>query len=120
MDTMEIDAVNSSYLQQPQEQINHLQHQPHSRINERMPGKCIVDLAEMMKIFRKYYLFDKLKIITFPIRDDVMKSKFSETIYASPDFMSKKTVFIFIHDMADFRANTMAMTNSFEVSGSYM
>ncbi|CAJ0911598.1 16242_t:CDS:10 [Entrophospora sp. SA101] len=87
---------------------------------ERMPGKCIVDLAEMMKIFRKYYLFDKLKIITFPIRDDVMKSKFSETIYASPDFMSKKTVFIFIHDMADFRANTMAMTNSFEVSGSYM
>ncbi|CAJ0641481.1 7249_t:CDS:2, partial [Entrophospora sp. SA101] len=47
-----------------------------------MPGKCIVDLAEMMKIFRKYYLFDKLKIITFPIRDDVMKSKFSETIYA--------------------------------------
>ncbi|KAG9303951.1 hypothetical protein G9A89_005861 [Geosiphon pyriformis] len=87
---------------------------------ERTPGKIVIDMSEMLKAYRARYLYDKFRMVPAPISNDRLNSKFFNQVTCSQDLFQQNILFLFVHDMADFRAETKAMTNSINITKSYM
>ncbi|PKC71437.1 histone deacetylase clr3 [Rhizophagus irregularis] len=87
---------------------------------DRLPGQLLVDMAEMLKMYRTRNLYSKYKLIPVPLSDGKLGQRFTNLACCSGDLFRKEVVFFFVHDMADFRADTRATSNSINVSNSYM
>ncbi|CAI2166687.1 17435_t:CDS:10 [Funneliformis geosporum] len=71
---------------------------------DRLPGQLLVDMAEMLKMYRTKNLYSKYKLIPVPLSDGKLGQRFTNLACCR----------------ADFRADTRATSNSINVSNSYM
>ncbi|CAG8507560.1 3147_t:CDS:10 [Paraglomus occultum] len=84
------------------------------------PGKMVINMTEMLRIIRARGLLTKYSMVPLPISDERLATKFYEHVLCSKKMYEKKVLFLFVHEMPDFRADLKAHTNSVNHSRSYM
>ncbi|KAF0462341.1 histone deacetylase clr3 [Gigaspora margarita] len=87
---------------------------------EKVPGKLVIDIMDMVKLFRTRYLFSKLKMVPAPLAPERLANRFTDLVCCSNDLHCKDVIIFFVHDMADYRADTCATSNLTNLATSYM
>ncbi|KAF9906727.1 Histone deacetylase hda1 [Linnemannia zychae] len=78
---------------------------------EKNEGWNVVELSKVLGVYRSDFLYKEHRMLKLPISNPSYGSDFLDNVHCTQQLYSTKPLYIFIHNVGEFRARTMGANN---------